>query len=303
MNKVISILAISTVTLLAGTSALSETQVVILGTGTPVPDHTRAGAGVAIVYESQAYIFDVGGGVVQRMIEASSHLDIPALFPTNIQHVFITHLHSDHMLDLVELVWTLWWRRTSQISVWGPAGLEVAAKGMYEMMNADVTIRSSSSPGSSPVVNPGFYRIIPTEIEEGTIFTNGGITIEAFTVAHGNISPAFGYRVTTPDKVIVISGDTSYSEKLVEMAKGADVLVHEVISNEGVSELSEDWRLYHSRSHTVTNELARVATEARPDLLVLYHVLFYGAPVETVLTEVQALYDGEVVLANDLDVF
>ena len=171
------------------------------------------------------------------------------------------------------------------------------------MMNADVTIRSSSSPGSSPVVNPGFYRIIPTEIEEGTIFTNDGITIEAFTVPHGNISPAFGYRVTTPDKVIVISGDTSYSEKLVEMAKGADVLVHEVISNEGVSELSEDWRLYHSRSHTVTNELARVATEARPDLLVLYHVLFYGAPVETVLTEVQALYDGEVVLANDLDVF
>ena len=303
MNKVISILAISTVTLLAGTPALSETQVVILGTGTPVPDHTRAGAGVAIVYEGQAYIFDVGGGVVQRAIEASSHLGIPALFPTNIQHVFITHLHSDHMLDLVELVWTLWWRRTSQISVWGPAGLEFAAKGMYEMMNADITIRSSSSPGSSPVVNPGFYRIIPTEIEEGTIFTNGNITIEAFTVPHGNISPAFGYRITTPDKVVVISGDTSYSEKLVEMAKGADVLVHEVISNEGVSELSEDWQLYHSRSHTVTNELARVATEARPDLLVLYHAIFYGAPVETVLTEVQSLYDGEVVLANDLDVF
>mgnify|MGYP001317000602 FL=1 len=116
MNKVISILAISTVTLLAGTSALSETQVVILGTGTPVPDHTRAGAGVAIVYESQAYIFDVGGGVVQRAIEASSRLDIPALFPTNIQHVFITHLHSDHMLDLVELVWTLWWRRTTLLT-------------------------------------------------------------------------------------------------------------------------------------------------------------------------------------------
>ncbi|SVA13513.1 uncharacterized protein METZ01_LOCUS66367, partial [marine metagenome] len=74
MNKVISILAVSAVTLLAGTPTLSETQVVILGTGTPVPDHTRAGAGVAIVYESQAYIFDVGGGVVQRAIEASSRL-------------------------------------------------------------------------------------------------------------------------------------------------------------------------------------------------------------------------------------
>ena len=300
MNKFISILAVSAVTLLTSTPVLSETQVVILGTGTPVPDHTRAGAGVAIVYENQAYVFDVGGGVVQRAIEASSRLDIPALFPANIQHVFITHLHSDHMLDLVELAWTLWWRRTSQISVWGPTGLEATAKGMYEMMNADVRIRSS---GAQTVVNPGFYRIIPTEIEEGVIFTNGGITIEAFTVAHGDISPAFGYRVTTPDKVVVISGDTSYSEKLAEMAKGADVLVHEVISNEGVSELSEDWRLYHSRSHTVTSELARVATEARPDLLVLYHVLFYGAPVETALTEVQALYDGEVVLANDLDVF
>ena len=120
---------------------------------------------------------------------------------------------------------------------------------------------------------------------------------------HGEIRPAFGYKITTPDKTIVISGDTRYSAKLVEMARGADILFHEVISEEGLKGLETFWQNYHSSSHTTSSELARVANAARPGLLVLYHVAFYGAPADSALKEVQALYKGRVVMANDLEIF
>ena len=284
----------------AGSPALAATRVVMLGTGTPVPDHQRAGAGVAVVYNDKAYLFDVGYGVVQRAIEASQRLGIAALAPVNVGRLFFTHLHGDHTLDYAELVSTYWWRRPSQIRVWGPRGLGAMTEGMYAMMDQDVSIRLE---GSQPIVNRDAYRVSATEIEEGPVLEEDGLVIEAFEVSHGDVTPAFGYRITTPEKTIVISGDTAYSPKLVEAATGVDILIHETISEEGLSALEDVWQQYHSRAHTPTGALARIAEAARPKLLVITHVLHYAAPVESALTEVQALYDGEIVLADDLDVF
>ena len=97
--------------------------------------------------------------------------------------------------------------------------------------------------------------------------------------------------------------EEGHAEKLAEIARGADVLVHEVINEAGLSKLPEFWQRYHGSSHTTTSELARLASAAQPKLLVLTHILHYGAPIESTLTEVQQGYDGKVVLANDLDVF
>ena len=127
--------------------------------------------------------------------------------------------------------------------------------------------------------------------------------VEAFDVEHGHVKPAFGYKITTPDKTIVLSGDSIRSEKLIEMAKGVDILVHEVISEAGLSQLSPFWQAYHSSYHTRTSELADIANQAQPKLLILNHILYYSAPIETTLSEVQQGYKGKVVLANDLDVF
>ena len=280
--------------------SLAETRVVILGTGTPVLDADRAGAGIAIVYNGRAYLFDVGGGIVQRAIEASRTHDLPGLDPTKIDRVFFTHLHSDHILDFAELAATLWWRKEASVQVWGPPGVSNMAEGMYAMLEPDIRIRNG---GTQPVTDPDAYKVATTEIEEGLVLEEDGIRIEAFEVMHGAIRPAFGYRVTTPDKTIVISGDTAYSEKLVAMAEGADILLHEVISESGLRELEQFWQDYHSSSHTTSSELARVANQTQPGLLVLYHILHYGAPIESALDEVRALYDGDVVLANDLDTF
>ncbi|MFC6673265.1 MBL fold metallo-hydrolase [Marinobacterium aestuariivivens] len=282
-------------------SVQADTQVVMLGTGTPVPDADRSGPSTAVIYNGEAYVFDSGAGMVRRAIEAAQKKGIEALYPTNIKHLFITHLHSDHVLDYPVLASTYWWRRTDQLSVYGPSGLDAMTQGYYDMMQRDIELRTS---GLQPVKNPTFYQVKTHEFDKGGWkIQDGEVTIEAFDVNHGDIEPSFAYRVTTPDKTVVISGDTTYSDTLAEVAKGADILVHEVISEAGWSKLPENWQQYHAAAHTRTSELARLANKAKPGLLVLTHILHYSAPIETALSEVQAAYDGKVVLASDLDVF
>lgn len=278
----------------------TKTRVVVLGTSTPVPDAHRAGPSIAVIHKGEAYLFDIGGGVVQNAIKARYKYDIPSLYPSQICCVFITHLHSDHTLDYVELAFTLWWRRREGLMAWGPVGLREMTENMYAMMAADTAIRTS---GINPVENPEAYQIDVTEISEGIIFEKDDLAIEAFDVDHGEIKPAFGYLITTDDKTIVISGDTAYSAKVLEKARGVDLLFHEVISDTGLAKTSEFWQSYHRKHHTTASDLGRLASEAKPGKLILYHGLFYGVPEQLIVDEVRATYDGDVVLANDLDVF
>ena len=277
-----------------------ETRIVMLGTGTPVPDAHRAGSSVAIIHKGQAYLFDIGAGAIHNAITARYKYDIPSLYPSQICCVFLTHMHSDHTMDYAELAATLWWRSRAPLSAWGPVGLEQMTTGMYEMMAPDTALRTG---GSQPVQNSANNRIKVTEIEEGIVFQKDDLTVEAFAVNHGKIKPAFGYRITTDERSIVVSGDTAYSEKLLEKARGADILFHEVISDSGLAGQTEFWQNYHKSSHTPASVLGRLASEAKPGLLVLYHGLFYGVPEAVIVDEVKATYNGEVVLADDLDVF
>lgn len=299
MLKKLSQLALS-LCLAVAMPAFAQTRVVTLGTGTPVTNPDRVGSSTAVIYNDKAYVFDVGPGSVHRMIQAAAK-GLPQLHPTRIEKVFLTHLHSDHVLDYPELASTLWWRRENHISVYGPTGLQGMAQGYYDMLKTDLDLRIN---GIQPVKDPTLYQ---TAIEEhaqgGWKVVDGDVTIEAFDVPHGDIKPAFGYKITTPDKTVVISGDTGYSEKLIEMAKGADILVHEVINDEALHKVSPAWQKYHSSAHTPASELARVASAANPGLLVLTHLLFYAEPVESTAEQVRAHYNGKVVLANDLDVF
>jgi ribonuclease Z len=301
MARRLSTSAAIAATLALAAPALAETRVIMLGTGTPVPSSERAGSGLAIIHDGEAYLFDAGHGMVQRAIQAWKTMDAPELNPPDIKHLFISHLHSDHTLDYSELAATYWWRREERLNAYGPEGLQAMTDGYYAMQHTDISLRTS---GNQPVKNPTMYQVAVNEIEaDGIIFDDSGVTVEAFSVDHGDIDPAYGYKITTPDKTILYSGDTTYSENLMEKAKGADILIHEVISEAGWKELEPSWQEYHHSSHTLTSELARIANEARPGVLVLTHILHYGAPIETARTEIEALYDGEVVLANDLDEF
>lgn len=289
------------VLLIAAWPAAAQTQVVMLGTGTPVPDGDRAGQSVAVVHDGAAYLFDLGGGAVQNAIRANEQLGIDALYPTAIHHVFFTHLHSDHVLDYPELLATYWWRRKSRIQVYGPPGTAQMSEGVYSMLGADIATRTA---GDQPLADPTGYKAEVTEFETaGTVFEGPGIEISAFPVSHGSWAHAFGYRIVTDDKTIVISGDTAYDPEVARQAKGADILIHEAISRTGLSALSAFWQKYHRSAHTVSDDVARIANAAEPGLLVIVHNLFYGADEQSTIDEIRDGYDGEVVLADDLSVY
>ena len=156
--------------------------------------------------------------------------------------------------------------------------------------------------GLEPAAPEG-WKINAHEIDEGVVYRDERVTVDAFKVKHGTWPNAFGYRFTTADKVIVISGDAAYDPTIEKMATGADILIHEVVSEQAVNARDPFWQNYHRSNHTTSHELATLASRAKPGLLILYHVLVFGLEDDIVLEEVKARYDGNVVLAEDLDIF
>ena len=278
------------------------TRVVMLGTGTPNADPQRSGPAVAIVVNDTPYLVDFGPGVVRRAAAMSPTYGGPiaGLEVDRLRYAFLTHLHSDHSAGLSDLILTPWvLERDEPLELYGPDGIEEMASNILEAYRADIDYRVY---GLEPANNTG-WRVNAHTVEEGVVFEDDNVTVEAFRVRHGTWPNAYGYRFTTPDRVIVISGDAAPDEAVERFAKGADILIHEVYSVEGFRKRDPYWQKYHSSNHTSAHELGELASRARPKLLVLYHVLFWGASEDTVLREVREKYSGEVVLADDLDVF
>jgi len=278
------------------------TQVVMLGTGTPNADPQRSGPSVAIVVNDTPYLVDFGPGVVRQAAAMSPTYggQIVGLEVDKLAHAFLTHLHSDHTVGLPDLLLTPWvLERDQPLELFGPEGVESMAEHVQKAYDADIKYRLY---GLEPANNQG-WRINVHTVEEGVVFEDDNVRVEAFPVRHGSWPNAFGYRFTTPDRVIVISGDAAPDAKLEEYAQGADILIHEVYSVEGFSRRDEYWQNYHRSNHTSTHELGDIASRIEPRLLVLYHILFWGASERTVLDEVLEKYSGEVVLGADLDVY
>ncbi|MBN2237196.1 MAG: hypothetical protein JW729_06525, partial [Bacteroidales bacterium] len=157
--------------------------------------------------------------------------------------------------------------------------------------------------GDEPANNIG-WRVNAHEIvQEGMIYQDDNIKVEAFPVIHGSWPNAWGFRFTTPDRVIVVSGDTRACEKILEYAQGADVLIHEVYSQAGFERKDDFWKNYHQKNHTSKSELAEIAKKTQPKLLILTHILFWGSTEKEIVSEIQLNYKGKVVLGHDLDIF
>jgi ribonuclease BN (tRNA processing enzyme) len=276
---------------------------VLLGTGTPNLDPDRSGPALAVVVDGVWYLVDSGPGVVRRA-EAASRL--PGLGAgagqggSRFQRVFLTHLHSDHTVGLPDLIFSPWVDvRDVPLEVYGPPGTASLVDHLSAAYQEDVRIRID---GLQPIDDRG-YQVVAQEIEPGIVYRDERIRVEAFAVDHGAWKHAFGFRFETPDRVIVVSGDTRPCEALVAAASGADLLVHEVYSHERFQGRPVAWQRYHAGSHTSTAELAELAARARPGLLVLNHQLFWGATEADLLREIRMGYDGPVVSGRDLDVF
>ena len=296
------VLALFVLLLLLSVNSLARTQVVMLGTGTPIPTPNRSGPATAIVVNGKAYIVDFGPGVVRRAAEVSKEYGGPinALNVDQLGIAFLTHLHHDHSAGLPDLVYTSWTHgRENAFELYGPPGTAAMASNVAEAWQEDNRYRLY---GVEPAT-PSGWKINAHEIEEGVVYRDERVTVEALKVKHGTWPNAFAYKFTTPDKVIVISGDAAYDPKLEAMATGADILIHEVVSEAALNQRSEFWQNYHRSNHTTSYELAALASRAKPKQLILYHVLVFGLEDETVLQEVKSRYDGTVILAEDLDIY
>jgi ribonuclease BN (tRNA processing enzyme) len=151
--------------------------------------------------------------------------------------------------------------------------------------------------------NESGYRVEVHEIAPGDVFEDENVRVTAIPVHHGDWQHAFGFRFETSDRVVVISGDATPSDAIVEACGGCDLMVHEVYSQEGFERRDPVWQRYHADSHTSSVQLADLAARARPSVLVLYHQLHWGTSDEDLVAEITAHYDGTVVSGRDLGVY
>jgi len=242
-----------------------------------------------------------------RRAAAAERKGIGALDVEKLDTVFVTHLHSDHTLVLPDLIYSPWvLDREAPLRLFGPPGVRKMAAHLQKAFAEDIDLRLN---GIQPSTPEGWKTNV-TEIKSGgRIFEEGALEVDAIPVPHGQWTYAYGYKFTAHGKTIVVSGDTAKSEAILEAARGADILVHEVISEKGLNARPPEWQTYHHAYHTTTTELADIAREAKPKLLVLYHQLYEIGDAATdadadLVAEIRAAgYDGEIVSAKDFDVF
>jgi len=299
MKKYIFIIAllISTCGLLKAQN--TETKLILLGTGTPFADPTKSGPSLAIVVNNTSYIVDCGPGVVRRAAEASK-LGFPSLEAAQLKTLFITHLHSDHTIGLADIILTpAVLDRNAPIRIYGPVGSKKMTDDLMSAYKEDIAIRINGLEKGDAIA----YQVYTNEIKEGQIYKDSNLTVTAFNVQHGQWDNAFGFVFQTKDKKIVISGDCTYSENLIKYAKDCDILVHEVYSDAGLKKRTQRWQDYHSTFHTSTYQLADIANQVKPKLLILNHQLTFGTSLQSLLDELKSKYAGPVVNGADLDVF
>jgi ribonuclease Z len=283
--------------------AAARTQVVLLGTGTPRPDPQRSGPATAIVVNGTPYLVDAGPGIVRRA-ETAFENGIKGLAVANLQTVFFTHLHSDHTVGYPDLIFTTWVQgRKVPLAAYGPEGLAAMTGHILEAWRADIDIRTKGLEHR----NAAGAAVEAHDVKPGVIYQDTNVKVTAFPVVHGEWRQAFGYRFDTPDRTIVISGDTNPSPALVDNCHQCDVLIHEAFSEDFRPADMPNWLEYRSKYHTTTTQLAEIANKAQPKLLVVYH-RGVGPPVREIsdqqyLTEIQRTYRGKVVIGQDLDVY
>jgi len=281
-------------------SAESAT-VIILGSGTPIPDAQTSGPAVAIVAGGQAYLFDAGAGVVHRAEEAAERYRMAALVAPNLTRLFLTHLHSDHTLGYADVILTPWVvGRREPLEVYGPPGTAAMTEHLKMAYSEDIEIRTH---GLEHLDLAGL-RVNVHEITAGPVYHDAHISVRAIPVLHGSWPHAFGYAIEAGGRTIVLSGDTAPCPAIEQACQGCDVLVHEVYSSVRFARLSPGAQRYHSSFHTSTYELAAMAARSKPKLLVLYHQIYFG-PREGVdlEKEIGQRYSGKVVSSHDLDAF
>lgn len=295
--------------------------VYVCGSGAPMPDPTRMGPCLGVVAGDKAFLFDVGSGAARRLGRMG--------FPINkLEGIYLTHLHSDHIDGLGEMLLVSWIGGTRQepTPIMGPRGTSRVVSGLNEIYEIDKGYRIAhhgeavAPPGgfgavAEEIVLPGDTAMVKPAgpVEPTLVFEEGPLSIEAFPVSHAPVHPAFGFRITYKDRSVVFSGDTKRDPNIAIISEGADVLFHEALQprlvkitgdnaaaqgNESVAKIMADIPDYH----TSPEDAAEIAEEAGVGTLVLYHLV--PAPPSPLLYpaflgDAEDRFSGELIIAED----
>lgn len=277
-------------------------QVTLLGTGSPPPVMNRFGPGVLVQAGGQTLLIDCGRGVTQRLFQLGVKLGTA-------DKLFITHLHSDHIVGIPDLWLTGWLetpfaQRKGAFQVFGPAGTRNMMENLEKAYEWDIRTRIADQKLAKENV-----AVSVTEIKEGVVFDRDGVKVTAFEVDHGPlIKPAFGFRIDYGGRSAVVSGDTRFSENLIRNATGTDLLIHQVAAVRPELLASPVFR-YILDHHTKPDEAGVVFARTKPKLAVFYHFVLLSTPqvspmtVQEVVDLARKNYSGPLVAGEDLMAF
>lgn len=280
----------------------SKTRLVLLGTaGGPSAKPARAQPANAVIVNEDIYIVDAGDGIVRQLALGGYPL-------AKIRAVFVTHHHSDHTAGYGPLLLRAWLSgRTAPIKTFGPVGLERMTGDYLEHMQHDIELRVSDG-GREPLAP----LIEASDIkEDGMLYQDENVRVRVFSVDHGAANPAYGFRFDAGDRSIVFSGDTRPHKNVIEAAKGADVLVHEVISVQAIDAMiadvspgNEKMRAHLLGNHTTPKQLGEIATAAGVQTLVLSHFGGTGHPKFDIPAvweaAIRETWSGSLIVGEDL---
>lgn len=290
----------------------SRLEVIFCGTGTPSLNPHRGQPCLGVIAGGRLLMFDAGQGSARRLSAVAAPLE-------RLETIFLTHLHSDHVSGLGEMLHNGWlFGLQERVEVVGPPGTARLLQGYQEVYAADIEMRRGGVEAKNNDAHSGLARAKEVQIdteEAVTVYDKDGIIVQAFRVIHPDWAYAYGYRIETRGKTIVVSGDTRYTPAIARHGKGADLLIHEalnvkmmsiasqVMEEQSAAFVSSDRMKKINDRHTPTDQVAQAAAEADVKTLVLTHLtpsIPASSVVEYFFTRgMDEIFEGEILVARD----
>ena len=268
-----------------------EIRVTLLGTASgPRAFVDKAGISTLVEAGNERLLFDAGRGFMQRLVQAG--------LPMNaVTKLFLTHLHSDHVIGVPDLMLTPWSaapERKVPLEVWGPDGTRDMMRHLNDAFEFDIHMRRDVDESFSPEG----IRMVAHDIQPGKVYEKNGVTVTAFLVSHGLVKPSYGYRVDYAGRSVALSGDTSPNDNLVAVCKGVDVLVHEAIDVDVLRSLVPDKLRIDAivARHTTPEQASGIFSKVSPRLAVFSH----SPGTAAILEQTRQSYSGRVEMGEDL---